>query len=64
MDDKKQNRGGKRDGSGRPTLSGARMVTTSITIRADQKEALKMRGDVSGQIREAIDLYLAQSAHA
>jgi hypothetical protein len=51
-------RGGKRAGAGRPPLSERPLIATTIKIRIDQKEALKGRGDMGAQIREAIDLYL------
>jgi len=54
-----EKRGGTRPGAGRPRLEVARpMVKKAYYFYADQISALKAEGEISKQIRKAIDDYL------
>ena len=51
--------GGKRPGSGKKTIYGARMVQIATQLPAEQVKALQTLGGIRGaHIRAAIDLYL------
>ena len=61
MSSKNKNRGGSREGAGRPSLGSAR-IKTSITLTKDHKEWLDGQSDsLSMSISKAIQLLIAKN---